>query len=124
MSASAAVIAIKVSWVLCCVVVLAMTLYAGAPKPGNDIGIFLMGSMLFLAFPISILVAGLATLLILLQESAGAPFLDVIGSGYVGFGVTWLVLFVAGYWQWFKLVPWLWRKVRARRAGTSRGRSE
>lgn len=28
---------------------------------------------------------------------------------------------VAGYWQWFVLVPWLWRKWRKRRFESSHG---
>jgi len=108
---------LKIVWVLCSVAVLVVTLARYAPVPASDIGVFLAYGMLFLAFPISLLVAGLFALLALLQEELGVPLLDLIGSNYVGFSVMWLAFFVAGYVQWFVLLPWLWRKWKARRAG-------
>lgn len=108
---------LKIVWVLCSVAVLALTLVRYAPGPASEIGIFLVYGMLFLAFPVSLLVAGLFTLLALLQEQLGAPLLDLIGSNYVGLCVMWLVFFVAGYAQWFVLLPWLWRKWKAKRTG-------
>lgn len=109
--------ALKIVWVLCSVAVLALTIVRYEPGPVSDIGVFLVYGMLFLAFPVSLLVAGLFTLLTLLQEQLVVPLLDLIGSNYVGFSVMWLVFFVAGYAQWFVLLPWLWRKWKARRAG-------
>jgi hypothetical protein len=106
----------KILWVLCSVAVLAVTLARYAPGPASDIGVFLLYGMLFLAFPVSLLVAGLFALLALLQEQLGAPLLDLIGSNYVGLSVMWLVFFVAGYVQWFVLLPWLWRKWKERLA--------
>jgi hypothetical protein len=108
---------LKIVWVLCSVTVLVVTLVRYAPGPASDIGVFLVYGMLFLAFPVSLLVAGLFTLLALLQEQLGVPLLDLIGSNYVGFSVVWLAFFVVGYFQWFVLLPWLWRKWKARRAG-------
>jgi hypothetical protein len=105
---------LKIVWVLCSVVVLVATLARYTPGPASDIGVFLLYGMLFLAFPVSLLVAGLLALLALLQERSGVPLLDLIGSNYVGFAVVWLMFFVAGYAQWFVLLPWLWRKWKAR----------
>ena len=107
---------LKVVWVLCSVAVLVVTLVRYAPNTESDIGIFLVYGMLFLAFPVSLLVAGLFALLVLLQEQLGVPLLDLIGSNYVSFTVMWLTFVVAGYLQWFVLLPWLWRKWEARRA--------
>lgn len=107
--------ALKVVWILCSVAVLAVTLSRYAPGPANDIGIFLVYGMLLLAFPISLLVAGLFSAMSLLQEPLGVPLLDAIGSNYVGFSVMWLAFLVAGYLQWFVLLPWLWRKWKTRR---------
>lgn len=108
--------ALKIVWVLCSVAVLAVTLARYIPGPASDIGVFLAYGMLFLAFPVSLLVAGLFALLALLQEQLGVPLLDLIGSNYVGFSVMWLAFFVAGYVQWFVLLPWLWRKRKAYRS--------
>lgn len=108
---------LKIVWVLCSVAVLAVTLTRYAPDSASDIGIFLVYGMLFLAFPVSLLVAALVALLALLQEQLGVPLLDLISSNYVGFSVMWLMFFIAGYVQWFVLLPWLWRKWKSRRAG-------
>ena len=107
---------LKIVWVFSCVLVLVVTLLRYAPGSASDIGVFLLYSMLFLAFPVSLLVAGLFALLAWLQEQLGVPLLDLIGSTQVGFSVMWLAFFVAGYWQWFILAPRLWRKWTARRA--------
>ncbi len=107
---------LRICWVLCSVTVLAITLVRYAPGPASDAGIFLVSGMLFLAFPVSLLVAGLFTLLVLLQERSGVPLLDWIGSNYLGFFVMWLAFFAAGYMQWFVLLPRLCRAWKARRA--------
>lgn len=107
---------LKMVWILCSVAVLVVTLVRYAPGPSNDIGIFLVYGMLFLAFPVSLLVAGLFALTALLQDQLNVPLLDLFGSNYVGFTVMWLAFFVAGYLQWFVLVPWLWHKWKSRQA--------
>lgn len=101
---------LKVLWILFSVVVLCVTLFSYDKELGNDSGIFLVYGMLFLSFPSSIIIAGLITLLVLLQENLGIPILDLIGNTYVGFLVMWLLFFLCGYYQWFKFVPWVWRK--------------
>jgi hypothetical protein len=50
---------LKIVWILCSVAVLIVTLVRDAPGPSSDIGVFLVYGMLFLAFPVSLLVAGL-----------------------------------------------------------------
>lgn len=95
--------------------VLSITLYKYDQQAGTDIGIFLVYGMLFLSFPISIIVAGGIFLLVLLQEKLGVPILDLIGSNYLGFAVMWLAFFLAGYLQWFKFLPWLLNKWHTRK---------
>lgn len=101
---------LKSCWTVACVLVLAVTLYAGSQKEGSDIGIFLIGCMTVLAFPASILVSGVMALVIWLEEGTGVRVLDVVTSNDIGFALLWLAYFVAGYLQWFLLLPWLWRK--------------
>lgn len=101
---------LKIVWILCSVAVLAVTLARYEPGLASDIGIFLVYGMLFLAFPSSLLVAGIFALISMLQDQLGVPFLDAIGSNYFGFCVMWFAFFVVGYLQWFVLLPWLWRK--------------
>lgn len=106
---------LKASWALCCICVLAVTLYLYAPHAESDIGIFLVYGMLFLSFPVSLFVTALFTALVVIQESLNVPLLDFIGSNYLGFSVMWAIFFGCGYWQWFVLTPWLWRKWADRR---------
>jgi len=103
---------LKSLWVLCCVFVLGVTLYRYVPNSESDIGIFLVYGMLFLAFPVSLLIAAMFALLAMLQEPLGVPLLDLIGSNYAGYCVMWLAFLAAGYWQWFVLVPRLWGKLK------------
>jgi hypothetical protein len=107
---------LKFVWVLCSLAVFVVTLAYYAPGKPSDIGVFFVYGMLFWAFPVSLLVAGLFALLALIQEQSGVPLLDLIGSNYMGFFVMWLAFFVAGYAQWFVLLPWLWRKWKIRKA--------
>ncbi|MEW6291409.1 MAG: hypothetical protein AB1545_16345 [Thermodesulfobacteriota bacterium] len=105
---------LKIIWVLSSVAVIALTFLRYDPNSVSDIGIFLVYGMLFLAFPLSLVVAGLFALAVLLQEQLRMPILDLISSNYVGFSVMWLAFFAVGYLQWFVLLPWLWRKWKRR----------
>jgi hypothetical protein len=63
--------------------------------------------MLVLSFP-----AGLALILAMMFVYMGAAGLFGFDkSGYLSMVVQWWTMAVAGYWQWFKLVPWIWRKI-------------
>jgi hypothetical protein len=106
----------KVAWITLTVLVLFVSLYGFDAKPNSDIGIFFVWSMLILAFPSSLLVALFFTgLSIAIDELFSA----VIPTSYWSLSVGWVCFFVAGYWQWFVLLPWLWRKWKTRRtAGT------
>lgn len=62
--------------------------------------------MLILSFP--------SALLVPLVLMAIAPLLWGSGSGLVGLSGMWFLFVIAGYLQWFVLLPWLWRKWKAR----------
>ena len=97
---------IKSLWIAATVFVLAVTLYAYDGKPNSDIGIFFAWCMLFLSFPVGLLVS--------LAHVALYDGLSVtIETSYLSFIVDWLGFFVLGYLQWFKLVPYLIDKLRA-----------
>lgn len=101
---------LKSLWALLSVVILCITLYTYDPEVGSDSGIFLVYGMLILAFPSSLVVAGLVTTLVLLQETINVPILDLIGNTHLGFVFLWFLFFLCGYYQWFKFLPWCWRK--------------
>lgn len=102
----------KAIWITLGVIVLFVTLYRFDGKPNSDIGVFLAWSMLALAFPSSLLVAGAFTGISIAAESF---FSTVIPTSYWWIAITWLCFFVVGYLQWFVLLPWLWHKWRAQR---------
>lgn len=103
----------KAAWIGVAVIALLITLYAFDGKPNSDIGIFLAWFTLVLAFPISLLVALLFTGVAIAAEKL---FSAVIPESYLMLSVSWICFIAAGYWQWFVLLPWLWRKWKTRRA--------
>ena len=106
---------LKLMWFACCIAILAVTLSHDASGPTNDIGIFLAYTMLFLTFPAGCIVVGVIVLLVVLKEQLGFPLIDMLDKQYIGFSVTWFAFLAVGYLQWFVLLPWLWRKWKARR---------
>lgn len=98
-------LALKVTWVTCSLLVLWATVEAFDGRPNSDAELFVVYGMGALAFP-----SGFLTFPALLA-------LDAIRGGASEVTCTWLVIewcafSLAGYWQWFKLVPWLYRKMR------------
>jgi hypothetical protein len=99
-------------WLVMCCAVLAFTLYAYAPGPRSDAGILFAGAMSALTFPSGLLVSGVIAMLATVNDGdLPAPISDV--PPWVGFTVLWLAFCAVGYLQWFRLIPWLWRKLRS-----------
>jgi hypothetical protein len=103
--------AAKAVWIGLAMIVLVVALYGFDGKPNSDIGVFLLWSMLILAFPASVIVALVLTGISLLVEKL---FSTVIPTSYWWIVTSWICFFAAGYVQWFVLLPWLWRKWRTR----------
>jgi hypothetical protein len=64
--------------------------------------------MIFLTFPIGYAVAMVIGVAASILPSSGAyhPFWDVVPM--------WIAMTIAGYTQWFILIPWLWRRIRGK----------
>jgi hypothetical protein len=112
----AASIAVRLTWLVICVMVLINSYSAYKGSSDWKTEEFLGFQMMILSFPASYLVAG-------------GLFLGGAGLGLIGFAlppsskaemtVGWLFFVVAGYAQWFLLVPTLfssWRKKGGHRA--------
>ena len=98
-------------WIACAIVVLLVTLkvYDGSPK--SDAEILLLYGMQVLSFPIGILVSlGLGGVSELFNLIRGT----YLYTSYASITLAWSSYFLAGYWQWFKATPWLYRKAQAR----------
>lgn len=104
--------ALKWLWVLGSLLALVVSLAAYDGKPNSDADLLLGYAMLTLSFPLGLV---LAAALSLLGQIAYATTGYVFTTSYASIAVTWLVFFVAGYLQWFVLLPWLWRKWKVRR---------
>lgn len=109
---------IKYLWLLCAVIVLLVVLYNYDGAPNSDVDVFLAYGMLAISFPVGLLITVLAS---------GMGYLAYVRYGYVipvsywSISITWFCFVSAGYWQWFVLVPGLWRRWKARRGSAISG---
>ena len=101
---------VKSLWVGASLFVLVVTTSSYDGKSYSDIWIFLTWLMLILSFP-----AGLAVSAA--HYALGVFFSTTVETSYLSLALEWLVYFVLGYLQWFVVLPWLWRKWKARQAG-------
>jgi hypothetical protein len=99
---------VKALWVGASFFVLFVTVYSYDGKTLSDIWIFLTWLMLILSSP-----AGLAVSAA--HYALSAAFSITVETSYFSLALEWFVYFVLGYVQWFVLLPWLWRKWKARR---------
>lgn len=97
-------VGVKAAWMGVAVLILFVTLYAFDGKPNNDIGTFLVWSMLFLSFPSGLIYLALFTVVAMLIEKYLST---VIPTSYISLTMDWIALFALGYLQWFKLMPYL-----------------
>lgn len=98
---------VKIIWVAGAFFVLLLTLTGYDGEPFSDIWILLTWFMLCLSFP-----AGLAVSAV--HYALGHIFSVTIQTSYLSLWLEWLVYFFLGYFQWFLVLPWLWRKWKAR----------
>lgn len=108
--------ALKISWCLLAVVVLAITLAGYDGQPNSDIEQLLIGGMLVLSFPMGFVVAGLFSIA---YAGLGSCCATTVTVSHASLLVEWLAFAVAGYIQWFVVLPWLRRKWQSRRAASS-----
>jgi hypothetical protein len=104
--------AVKIGWSTAAVALLLLALYLFNVKdarPNSDAGVPMIYGMFLLSFPSGLGVMTLSSWLIIRSGSEGAAESN---SHLVQ---VWLVMAVAGYLQWFVLIPWLVRKWQARR---------
>lgn len=98
---------VRATWIGIAVLMLLTTLFAFDGKPNSDAEVVLAWSMLLLSFPSGLLVPLCHVFL--------NDYLSVtVHVSYLSIAIDWLGLAGLGYVQWFVLVPWIWRKWRAR----------
>lgn len=104
--------AIKAAWLFCMMALLALELNFPPLlcSPSIDFRYFPFIAQFLLALPLNLLVAELFHTVVLSELPVPIP------SAPYDYIYTWLPHFVAGYVQWFIVVPWLWRKWKAWKA--------
>jgi hypothetical protein len=110
---------VKLVWLIACLGVLAYTLVACGQEPNSTLrgecSLLAAIMMAFLTFPLGLLWW-------LLVSAAGYAFslvgIQFGGASVVADLVVWLGFVVLGFLQWFKLLPFLVRRVRERKKAT------
>jgi hypothetical protein len=93
-------------WFAACVAVL---VFAFVQRDIHDTDIAVAWFMIFLTFPIGYgLAAFLGFVFMLLYDASGV----VVPGGFVFNSLSWLLFVAAGFFQWFLVFPWVYRKVR------------
>jgi len=104
--------AAKIIWVGLCLVIFGISMFRYGASVSEDIGIFLGWGMLIYAFPASLLVT---TVVGGASYAAYKYFGFALKGGYIYLFCIWFFFFLAGYVQWFKLLPLLVTKWETRR---------
>jgi hypothetical protein len=101
--------ALRIAYIGVGLLVLAIVLGSFAQYQQKDIGIVLGYCMLILTFPSGFLMlAFLGFVLMPIGDALGLT----LGFGYAYIILYWIAFLLVGYFQWFKLVPAIWRRIR------------
>jgi hypothetical protein len=101
------------AWIVLAVVALVVSLWLFDEAENRDVDVVLLWVMQVLSFPSGIVFSLLAGGVLALLYSL---FSVELGAGRLAMTLTWCGLFAFGYMQWFRVVPWLWARVRPSRA--------
>lgn len=104
---------IKIGWMIFTFMILIVALIKYEPQ--GDIIIFLIYAMMLLSFPSGLLASLAAALIGYLLYRLNIDIAYSDSGGYVEIVLTWLMFFIAGYWQWFIFFPRLWKNVRLKK---------
>jgi hypothetical protein len=107
---------LTVTWLLACAAVLLIAVYAYEPNRNSDIGPLFLWLMILLTFPSGLLVASSGAMLVM----ALGVDTELSISSTVYHLSLWSAFVVVGYLQWFRALPWLWRKIRESRSPVKR----
>jgi len=105
---------IRALWIISCLGALGVSLVYADVESGRDIDVFLIWVMLILSFPLGFLVViTYGALSFFFYSQFGWEFSIVTSYDmYLYLTVLWLIFVLIGYFQWFYLVPYLYRRYR------------
>ena len=95
---------LKIIWVVACVLVLLMAFWFFDGKSNSDTDIFLVYAMNLLTFPIGLICT---TLIFYVLKIVYDFFSIQIVSSYLSIFFFWIIFFFSGYYQYFKVLPFL-----------------
>ena len=106
----------KVVWLIACFVMLAWT-FVACGREANDTlrgecSILAAIIMAFLTFPVGLLWWPLISAAGHVLSLVG---IEIRGASAIADLVVWVGFVIVGYIQWFKLVPWIVRRIRERK---------
>ena len=101
---------LRILWWALALAVLILWSIGERRAPGTDAFVVLGWGMLVLAFPISLVMSLLWAAVAFGASAAGLPL-----EGPIAAVVFWLTCAVAGDLQWFRLLPWAWRRLQRSR---------
>ena len=99
------IVLLRVAWVTICVLVLVACVSTSNTTTCRDNDIVLILLMIALGFPSAYLV-------VCLYSAFAALHGSTLPVGRIEMSVLWVGFFGFGYFQWFVLAPWIFRRVR------------
>jgi len=93
---------LKIVWVLLAVIILCRTLYVHHSNPSPEVSLVGVMTMSALSFPSSLLVVLLLNFLAMVVSNI---FSITVPDNYLTVIISWGLLFLTGYYQWFVVVP-------------------
>lgn len=96
---------LKIGWVILCIGILIQFLLHPESWTNYEVTMLLGIEMMVISFPVGLLVW-------LWVWVFGFIFPDMVVLPQVSVPLYWVTLMLIGYLQWFKLVPWIYYKVK------------
>ena len=99
----------KIIWIVLSIMSLIYSLYIYEGKPNDEADLILVLSMLALTFPAGLLYALMFSIV---ADIFYKYYAVVFTVTYTSMVVSWLFLFLLGYFQWFWLLPKIIQKIK------------
>ena len=109
----------KIVWLIACLIVLAWTFVACGREANETLrgecSLLAAIIMAFLTFPVGLLWWLLISATGYVLSLVG---IEIGGASAIADLVVWFGFVIVGYFQWFKLVPWIVHRIRERKQST------
>lgn len=110
---------LKIVWVFLAMIILCRTLYLHHVDPSPEASLNGVITMATLSFPSGFLVVLLLNFFTMIVSNV---FSITLPDNYLTVAISWFLLFCAGYYQWFVIVPTLFAKFKKKSSPKSEER--